>query len=261
MRLAMEENPAGKSGSGLDGDDDYSKYEVVSRTQILSILRGMLERGSQITFYFNNGYDSLLTSLTEIAADGKTLVFAHDTNKEMNKRALAADKLNCVSSLDKVKIQFVLHGVDPFQYEGRDAFLGDVPDSLVRLQRREYYRTLLPKARPPQCRIPVPQPDGPLKIVVADLVDISGGGVGVTIPPDEPGFNVGAEFTNVRFDLPNVGNIAVAMRMVSDCDVSMSSGKTFKRAGFEFSKLAGPMRAMIQRYIIQVESERKSREL
>lgn len=257
----MEENVAGYRSSALDVEDDYSKYEVHSRTEILSILRGMQQQGSLITFYFNQGYDFLLTSLLDISADGKTLVFDYGSNTEMNRRVLQTDKINCVSSKEKVKIHFVLHGVDPVKFEGRDAFLGNVPDSLVRLQRREFYRMSMPVANPIKCQIPLPQRDGSIRSIEAVLVDISGGGVGLTVPPDNGIFKVNAEFANVSISLPNAGLISATMRVRNLYDVTMPNGRIHQHAGCQFIKLPGPMITLIQRYIIQVERERKAREL
>ena len=247
--------------SALDVEDDYSKYEVNSRTEILSILRGLREQGSMITFYFNHGYDFLLTSLLDISSDGKTVYFDYGSNMEMNRKLLQTDKINCVSSKEKVKIQFTLMGVDGVKYEGRDAFLGDVPASLIRLQRREYYRLSTPMANPLKCNIPVPQKDGSQKTLQAVVVDISGGGLGLTVPPGEPDFKVEAQFFGVSVNLPNVGIINVDMRVRNLYDVTMPNGKVHQRAGCQFLKLPGPMMTLVQRYIIQIERERKAREV
>jgi len=247
--------------SALDVEDDFSKYEVKSRTEILNILRGMRDQGSLITFYFNQGYDFLLTSLVDISADGKTMVFDYGSNMEMNRKALQTDKINCVSSKEKVKIQFTLLGVDPHKYEGRDAFLGDVPDSLIRLQRREYYRLTTPMANPIKASIPLPQDDGSIKTLQVVVVDISGGGIGLSVPPENLSLKMDAQFFGVSINLPNVGLISADMRVRNLYDVTMPNGKIHQRAGCQFIKLPGPMMTLIQRYIIQIERERKAREI
>ena len=247
--------------SALDVEDDYSKYEVKSRTEILAILRGMREQGSLITFYFNHGYDFLLTSLVDISADGRTMIFDYGSNMEMNRKALQTDKINCVSSKEKVKIQFTLLGVDPVKHDGRDAFLGDVPDSLIRLQRREYYRLSTPMANPLKAHIPIQQEDGSIKTLQAVVVDISGSGVGLDLAKDNLSLTEGAQFSGVTINLPNVGVVTAEMRVRSLYDVTMANGKVLQRAGCQFVKLAGTMTTLIQRYIIAVERERKSREI
>lgn len=244
--------------SALDVEDDYSEYELTTPTETLSILRGMREAGSLITFYFNHGHDSLLTSLIEISPDGKTMVFDCGSNLEMNRKALQTDKINCISSKEKVKIQFILNGVKPVKYEGRVAFLGAVPDSLFRLQRREYYRLTTPLANPLSANIPLQQGDGSIKTVQAVVFNISSGGVclvapgGITVKMD-------AQFCGASINLPNVGMIRFDLRVRNVYDITTSNGKILQRAGCEFVKLPGPMMKLIQRYITQIECERKER--
>ena len=245
----------------LSVDDDYSKYEVTSRSEILAILRSMREQGSLITFYFNHGYDFLLTSLVEIAADGKTMIFDYGSNMEMNRKALQADKINCVSSKDKVRIQFLLQGVDPTKSEGRDAFLSDVPDFLIRLQRREHYRLATPMSKPVRANIPILQADGALKLVQLVVADISGGGVGLNIPHGELSIQRDAQYAGVTLNLPDIGVATVDMRVRNIHEVTMANGKTHQRAVCQFVNLAKPMVNLIQRYIAHIDRERLARKV
>lgn len=244
-----------------DSQDDFTKYEVTSRTEVLSILKGMLEQGSLITFYFNQGYDFLLTSLLEIASDGKTMIFDYGSNMEMNRKLLQTNKIKCVSTKEKVRIEFTLMGVDAVRHEGREAFEGDVPESLIRLQRREFYRLSAPKVNPIKVNIPLPQEDGSITTLQAVVVDISGSGVSLDLAKDNLSLKEGGQFTGVTINLPNVGIITAEMRVRSIYDVTMANGKVLQRAGCEFIKLPGAMSTLIQRYIIAVERERKSREI
>ena len=246
--------------SALETNDDYSKYEVQSKTEILYILKTMMESGALITVYFNHGNDFLLTSLLSIAADGSTLVLDFGSNAEMNRRALESDKLTCISSQGKVKIQFVLDGVDLAKFEGRNGFLGNVPETLVRLQRRDYYRLTTPVGNPLLCHIPL-EAGGAATTVAATILDISGGGVAFVVPPEIREIETDKELPNCRIDLPNVGTVIVALRVRNIHDLTLPNGRIQKRCGCQFLKLPGPMSTMIQRYIIHVDRERKAKEL
>lgn len=249
--------PARKAA--LDVEDDFSKYEVVSRTEILSILRGMLEQGSLITFHFNRGYDSLLTALLDISSDGKTLIFDYGGSLETNRKVLQADKINCASSEHDVKIQFTLRGVSLVKHDGRDAFLGDVPESLIRLQRREFYRLTTPVANPLVCNIPLSQDKGSVKTQQAVVVNIGGGGVALNVAPGDVSLKVGAQFSGAGINLPDVGIITFDMCVRNIYDISMPNGKIHQRAGCQFISLPRHVMTLIQRYIIQIERERKAR--
>ena len=238
--------------------DDFSEYEMTSRSEALSILRSLIELGSLVTFYFNQGYDFLLTSLREISPDGKTMIFDGGANPEVNRKLLQADKINGVSSKEKVKIQFILNGVKAVKHQGQDAFLCDVPDSLFRLQRREYYRLPVPLANPVKANIGMMQNDGSVRTTQAVVFDISGGGVCLVVAPGDDTLKVDAEFFGASINLPNTGLITFDFRVRNIYDITTSSGKILRRAGCEFIKLSGPMMKLIQRYIIQVERERST---
>lgn len=256
-----KEDPTASSRMPLESADDYSKHEIHAKNEILLILRALKESGSLITVYFNQGNDFLLTSLLEIAADGSTLILDVGSNNEMNRRALQADKLICITSHRSVKIRFTLDGVDPIKFEGRKAFHGNVPPTLARLQLRDYFRLTTSRADPLLCHIPVQRPDGSSVIIDAAIVDISGGGLALIIPGDDGAFAIGIDFPNCSFTLPGVGDIVTTLRVLKLFDETMASGRVRKRAGCKFVKLPTTMMNLIQRYIIKVEAERRSREL
>jgi len=64
-------------------------------------------------------------------ADSGTLLFDYSSNNEMKRKPLPANKISCISSKEKVEIQFTLLGVDQANRDNRDPFLEDVPDSLA----------------------------------------------------------------------------------------------------------------------------------
>ena len=236
--------------------DDYSKYEVNSLTEILAILRGMIEQGSLITFYFNQGYDFLLTTLLKVSADDKTMIFDCGSNLEMNRKALQAKKINCVSSKDKVRIQFLLAGLESVKYEKRDAFQADLPDFLIRLQRREYFRLTTPMTNPARASIPLPQADGSLKVLQAVVTDIGGGGVGLNVPQGDLGFSRDAQLSGVSIELRDVGTVTVEMRVRNIHDVTSPNGKIHQHAVCQFVNISRPVRDLIQRYITKIQRER-----
>lgn len=240
--------------------DDYSKYLLYSKTEILFLLRALLEKGALITVYFNKGNDFLLSSVLSVAQDGSHIVLDCGSSEEMNRLALRSDKLICVTSHEKVKIQFVIRRLEQAQYEQRPAFRAPVPETMLRLQRREYYRLTTSVVKPLKCFIPVPQPDGGRTIVEASVVDISGGGVGMIAPPHSIEFDVDSVFEDCRLELPDSGTINARLRVRSVFEVTSRSGSSAKRYGCQFVDLPGSAVNAIQRYIIKVERERKARE-
>ena len=239
-------------------EGEYDKYMLRRPVEVLTVLRGLQEHKSQITIFFNTGQDLLLTMLVAIVGD--QLIFDVGPDEELNRKAAAAEKHYCVALLDKVRIQFLLRDFAPVLHEGRPAFRCAFPQELLRLQRREYYRLTTPLARPLKCRMSLPAADGTPQVHEATLFDISGGGIGISAPPDTLLFATGQLVENCRIELPEVGIVTCTVRVCSIFEITLKSGARVKRAGCEFIKLPGPMATLIQRYIIKVERERKARD-
>jgi flagellar brake protein len=260
------DHPTGQAGSPppaaitpLLEPSDYTQYLLRSNSEILFVLRGLLANNDHITAYFHEGKDFFLT--TVIAVDSDELTLDYGGSAEMNQRALATDKLFCVASHDRVRIQFLLRGVREVAFEGRPAFRAALPDTLLRLQRREYYRLTAPIARPLKCQMPVTSADGAVSsITEVNVIDISGGGLAVMAPPPGILFAPGMQFANCRIELPEVGILMATLQVRSVFEVTLRTGAQVTRAGCQFLNLPGPMLTLVQRYIIKVERERKARE-
>ena len=240
--------------------DDYSRYLLHSKKEIIFILRALRDKGALITVYFNQGSDFLLTSLLSVSAEGNSMLFDPGSNAEMNRKALASDKLVFIASHDKVKIQFTVRHLAKAEYQGREAFRAAIPDELLRLQRREYYRLTAPIAHPLRCTIPVKLADGRKTIIETTVIDISGGGLGVMVPPEGLEFETDHLFENCSIELPEVGTVQATLRVRNVFEFTLRSGAKTKRSGCQFVELPGNMLTLIQRYIIRVERERKARE-
>ncbi len=237
---------------------DYSRYLLSERNEILQVLKALIEQMAQVTLFFNEGKDLLPTALIAVDQDG--LVLDYGPSPDVNQRAQEADKLFAITSQDRVKVQFVLRGLKRIDYEGQPAFRAPFPESVLRLQRREYYRLTMPVTRPLVCQIPVTQANGQLKVLGFNAVDISGGGVALAFDAKSPSLALEVDFPGCVIDLPDVGRIVATLRVKAVLDITLRSGAQLQRAGCQFVNLPGPMLTLIQRYILKVERERKARE-
>ena len=241
--------------------DDYSRYLLREKTDILFNLRALMQRRAMLSAFIDASADSFLSAILAITADEQHLILDAASDEAINLRVEAAEKLICVTQLDKIKIQFAAHQIERVTHEGHDAFRTPVPDVLLRLQRREYYRLTAANPHTLICLIPVIL-DGQKKIisVEAAVVDISGGGLAVLIPPGEVPFEPDMEFADCRLMLPETGPIATSLRVRNLFRITNRDGSIMLRAGCEFVDLPASMASTIQRYILKAERERNARE-
>lgn len=241
--------------------DDYSRYLLRGRTDILFNLRGLIQKRAMLSAFIDASADSFLTAIVALSADENQLILDAASDETINRRVEAAEQLICVTQLDRIKIQFAARGIQRIQHEGHDAFRVQVPDVMLRLQRREYFRLTAPSAHSLTCLIPMTIGGEHRDISVeASVVDISGGGLSITIPSEGMVVEPDMEFGNCRLMLPETGAIVTSLRVRNLFRITNRDGSITLRAGCEFTHLSSAMASTIQRYILKVERERNARE-
>jgi len=99
---------------------------------------------------------------------------------------------------------------------------------------------------------------GPHRIDVS-VRDLGLGGFAVISNADELDFAPGTRFEDCRIELPDTGTLVSTLELRSAHQHTLSSGKKTKRTGFQFIDLPGNMLRLIQRYIMLLERERRSK--
>lgn len=260
----MAQSPAGEPPRTTQLEDtkgDYSKYLLYSRTEIRFLIRSIIQKGALITLHFDHGRAFILTALIAISDDGDWIYLDYGGSEEMNQRALQADKLIAATMLDKVKIQFSLAGLQQTQASGRPVFAARLPETVLRLQRREFFRLSTPIANPLKCRTTLKIDGEGSRDVELSLLDISGGGVGLMLPNNlQEKVPIGTLLPNCHIALPDEGAIHTTLCVRNTFSSSNRAGQPFLRMGCEFVDLPGTALTLIQRYITRIERERKARD-
>lgn len=262
LESSANHQAANMQKTSLDSDQgDYSKYLLYSRSEILFLLRALIQKKCMLTAYFDHGRTFFLTSLVAVSEDGNWLYLECGSDSDINAKALGTDKLILTTMLDKVKIQFSVPRLQQTSANGQPIFATHTPETVLRLQRREFYRLSTPIANPLKCLMPVAKSDGTIVKVAATLLDISGGGVGLMIPTDLTAFvTPGTQIDNCTLQLPEEGTIQTGLTVRSAFNATSRAGHPYLRLGCEFTALPGTQLAMIQRYITRMERERKAKE-
>jgi c-di-GMP-binding flagellar brake protein YcgR len=250
-------SPNSSQGLLVSDEDDVSNFTVSWKKEIVYILRAVMEKTELVSAYFNRGENFILTSIIAIDTDEERVYLDLGANEVLNKKILDSGKIIFVTAHDKVKVQFSTNLIEKVRLEGQDVFRIELPKSLIKLQRRDYYRVTTPIAKPLKCIISV---ENKCKIEMT-IADISIGGVGVVLPPADAIVEPGMVFNGCNLILPEIGNIVAAMEIRNVFEVTLRNGLKTKRAGCQFVNLSANMQSMIQRYIIKVERERRAMEL
>ncbi len=178
----------------------------------------------------------------------------------INRRVLADDRLLCVTQLDRIRIQFALSELQEVSRSGHNAFRAPVPERILRLQRREFFRLQVPIAHAPSCILNAKGVDDTPRQVDARVLDISVGGVALQLPPAVAEFVIGGKLDDCTLRLPELDPIPLHLEVRNINRNVQRSGTELLRLGCQFVGLSRSGENVIQHYIFNTERERNARE-
>ncbi len=220
---------------------------ITSGREIQSLLQHISEHGLRAVLYYDGAKDFIITSLLEVDQEG--LWVEQGADQQKNQRIAEASKVMLVSSLDQVKIQFSVLGVDSGSFQGYPAFYLPLPECLYRVQRRENFRLVLPMAERLRCVIPVNSPQAGDKLNVP-VMDISGGGLRLFA---EAEFTLGQCYAGCHIELPEMGVINFSMTVKNLVSIATKPGQMIQRVGCEFNHLDNASSVLLQRYVTRMQ--------
>ena len=238
--------------------EDWHDYEVGSRREIVALLRQIGEHHQLIRMLIRGEADVCVTTILAVDEDSNTIVLDRSIDQAQNLRIVSAPRVKCETTLDKIRILFGAVNLAPTTWRGEPALRADIPPTLIRLQRREYYRMPTPVTNPVRTLIPVPFETGGGMGVFA-LHDISVGGVALLDSKLQLGTTVGRVIEGCRIELPEIGPIATALEIRNSLDLTLLNHKTTRRLGCQFVDISRGGLAAVQRYITKLERERNAK--
>jgi c-di-GMP-binding flagellar brake protein YcgR len=244
----------GPSSLPIPPGSDLSEYEVGSRFEIVSILRQIAETHALVTISFREGRESIVSALLGVNPEFEELVIDCGTDKDANAHLLASPRLQVSTFLDHIRIQFVAGGVQATMFQGKPAFRIRLPEKLLRLQRRNFFRVKLPMSSGAICH--VTHPTCPKVVLKLRMTDLSCGGLAVLASPVDFDPAEGDVIPDCRIALPDFGEFKSALEVRNVTVLVENAATKVKRYGCRFVDLAGPTAALVQRYILFVERSR-----
>jgi len=237
--------------------ENWHDFEVESRREIISLLRGIGSKKQLIRMLIQGESDVCVTSILDVDEASNTVILDTAIDTAQNKRILSASRLSFETSLDKVRILFAADSATTTTYGGSPAYRIPVPATLIRLQRREYYRIATPVSNPVRVLLKLPEElGGPTSF---PLADISCGGIAILDNKMVLGEAIGREFKDCKLELPEIGPVTTDLQVRNSLDLTLLNNKSNRRLGCEFVNISRGNLAAVQRYITRLERERNAR--
>lgn len=232
-------------------DGEEEKYLIHSPREIQLTLNAIAQKKLTGVLYFDNGQRFFKTLL--LAANDKGLWFDVGPDADDNNLVPNSDDVIFVTMHNGAKVQFACSQIQTAVYAAHPAFYCPLPQTLVRLQRRDYFRLPTSGDAPLKCIIP-PAPAVSPHPVEITIMDISVGGIALTCRESNVALQEGKIYPDCRIELPDIGTLVVTIQVRNLFDVTSPSGVITRHAGCEFMQLDGKMSMLLQRYVAIMQS-------
>lgn len=234
-------------------DEDIERCTLRNRKEIFFQLRNLIKRGERVSVIFQEGKQSFLTVLIDVSEENSLLYFDIGGSHETNQLFLKSERSTFSSIVDGIQIQFAAGKCRETNLRGEPVFAVAVPQAMLRLQRREYYRLQLPTTKPVICRVRRGTPEE----TALPLHDISVGGIGV-LSPQPLNFDRMETLEKSSIDLQDNGVIHVTLEVRYLTPLESRSGKPLWHLGCRFVDLSPAVETTVQRFMARIEAERRT---
>lgn len=234
---------------------DEENYTLRNRKEILQILSKLKEDADTLKIAFNHNKEDYLTPIFDVDADNNALLFDMSVDDAFNKRLLASQDLS-IEKESGVRIKWHTNKHTMVQLSDGNALRTELPESLIRLQRRELFRLKTPLSKPLRCNIKVPNAFDRKKTdtIHYDLVDVSLGGVGLIVKKKlHPSIKVGDVYEDCKIDLPT-GEVSLTLEVRNIIHLSDKTGDQY-RIGLQYIDISRGVEHAIHNYTFNLERE------
>jgi len=224
------------------------RFTLRDRADVATCLQALAARRATATIYFGADSEMLHTELVGVNAAYGELMFAPGHDAQIEHRLMAAGEFMAESMLDSVRVQFQTGHAETVPGRTGVSFRARIPDSLVRMQRRDAMRACTPADARPVCKSQVHG-----LALVANVMDISTGGVALELPQTGPRLSAGDLLADCRIEVPSLGTLACALK-VAYVQAGMQGIRD--RAGCAFVELPATTRRQVADYVARLERAR-----
>ncbi|MFY9329871.1 MAG: flagellar brake protein [Georgfuchsia sp.] len=243
-----------KRAKNLTINEEESKCLIHSHTEIVYLVRSIMKHNALITAYFNAGREFILTSIVGIDPANNVLLLDLGPDEDLNKRLVESKQLLLTTTHQHVKVKFSGTAATRVIHEGHAAIRIGIPQQLVRMQRREYYRIATGIVNPLKCKIILPF-DGGDDMAEITVLDISCGGLALIDQHHAIDLEPGNSYDECNLALSDVDVIAAGLKVCNTYEVTLRNGLTCKRSGCQFIDMQESDRSRVQRYITRLERD------
>lgn len=238
-----------------DGNDlaALEDFRIMQPKEIGNVLRQLMSRRDFLTVQGSNRPHRIVTRILEVDQNAGHFIFDCSADQIYNRSLLESEQNFFSATQGGVRIQFVSGRAEQHAFEGSFAFRSQIPESLYRMQRREYFRVETPLMQPYRCTTNLPGTGQ----VGFDIYDLSFTGVGLRSKDPALGeLPLGTEFCKTVLNCHKMGLIETALTITNLRNIKGLNGPIY-HFGCRFERFPRSKESDLQRIINYLELARR----
>ena len=235
----------------IDSIENMEHYMLYSRGEIMQKLRQLGKKNSLISLHF--GEQSMLSTIVDVLADKNLLVLDYGGSEEMNQKLLKYNKATIKTDYDGISAQFSVKDIRKARLQGKASFACPLPESVLWVQRREFYRVRIPLSEVVTCELI----HGDNNRTEYPVLDISTGGIALFDINDELELEPGNVFHNCKLTMGDHSTAFINLEIRNHILKNPNDPSEGTRCGCAFLNLTGDFESDVQKFINIVDLQQK----
>lgn len=234
-----------------------SAFLINNPDKIISKLSILLKNKCLLTAYFGDNDDSFITTIFDIYIANNLLVFYHSPKEDLIEQLLNSQKITFETNYLGIKVSFDAIRLTKIQHQGMSVFAIPIPDSIIWVEARDFYRIISPVSKSSYCQLIFENQES----INFKLYDISL--VGFSILNDSREISAlmipGTAFEHCKFILADIGEDTVSFEVRSKYIINQVGSNKIKKIGCKFTRITPAFENSIQRYMQKIEMENRQK--
>jgi flagellar brake protein len=231
------------------------QFLVHNQKEIVHILNELAKHHVMLKLTFNQ--KTCLTNVISVDTRENVVYLDIGVDEVFNDKLLTSHHIT-FSKDDGVKIKWISEQLTFANLKDGKAIKINIPTTLMRLQRREFFRLATPIASAVPCLIPVEDDSNidEVRFIELTLIDASLGGVAAMAShPLDQQLIIGANFDKCRINFPDVGETSVTLQVRNINQITLKDGVVKYRIGLQYISPSRGNEGLIHRYTYNLERQ------
>ncbi len=252
--MTKDTNKITATSPSQTGIEEQKKYLLRNNSEKIRLLKALKTKPDLITASIPGSGYAVMTAVLDVLPKKNLVVLDYGPNKALNKKMLAAEKIIFTTRHEMVETRFSCSGVKRAKYQGQPAFAAEIPDSVLYLQRREYFRIKPLVAYPVICKLN----RGDQVVLKMKVIDIGVQGMSLLDEGLQLQVSKGDLFEACTLLLPANPSLTVDLEIRYMLTTNITKRQQINRIGGKFINIALNDEFKLQRFINMVQIEQNA---